>query len=538
VIKPDAVRGAQPFIICYTGGTRPLYASFRYDDGMQINAYTAGVNYVEKPTIGLLAVDPFWYEDDQQQVTLDFTDSLSADYAFARIDGNWQQLGSGFNDDVYSITVDKQRNRIFFGGLFTTANGVTVNGICYWDGTTFQPLGDATKGVAGGSVYSIAIAPNGDIWAGGSFTSAGGSATKSLAKWDVSGTNAPTVYNTATTMSSINTISIDKNYVVYIGGKFTVFMGTANANHICYSSNQGTTWIALTATPPASADPDVLASKIGSDGVSLYFGGLFTSVGGVSGTAYIAKYLSGTITALSTGRSGGVLSLEVTSDGTLYVGSLGDNFSSWNGSAWLAIGEANPPYYMAANKKSGAIYYIIFANAPLRSYVGKTVSDSDFLLADIVILQHTQLAFDANDNLYLCSGRSAATAATTSGQTSITNSSTSLAYPLITITGTTTAAATSTLTWLENQTTKQRMYFNLTIQAGETITIDLSPLKKTVTSNWRGVIYDQPLSNSDFANWLLLPGANTIAAFITGTTTGVNMLMRWRPVHWGVDGTS
>jgi phage-related protein len=126
----------------------------------------------------------------------------------------------------------------------------------------------------------------------------------------------------------------------------------------------------------------------------------------------------------------------------------------------------------------------------------------------------------------------------TSGQTSITNTSTALAYPLITITGTTTAAETSTLQWLENQTTRQVLYFNLTIQSGETITIDFTPGNKSVTSSWRGRINDNPLSNSDFANWKIIPGTNTVAAFITGTTTGVTMTARWTVTHNTIDGAT
>jgi hypothetical protein len=82
------------------------------------------------------------------------------------------------------------------------------------------------------------------------------------------------------------------------------------------------------------------------------------------------------------------------------------------------------------------------------------------------------------------------------------------------------------------------MYFYLWLVAGDVVTIDLSPLKKTVVSARRGRLLGNPLSNSDFSNWQLLPGSNTIAAYITGTTTGVTMSMIWRPVHWGVDGTS
>ena len=82
------------------------------------------------------------------------------------------------------------------------------------------------------------------------------------------------------------------------------------------------------------------------------------------------------------------------------------------------------------------------------------------------------------------------------------------------------------------------MYFNLTIQAGETVIHDLTGLQKRLTSDWRGHITDNPLKNSDVVNCKLLPGANTIATFITGTVTGVIVLLHWTPKYWGADGAA
>ena len=113
-------------------------------------------------------------------------------------------------------------------------------------------------------------------------------------------------------------------------------------------------------------------------------------------------------------------------------------------------------------------------------------------------------------------------------------SSTSV-FPVITFKATTTAASQSTLVWLENQSTGQRLYFNIAINTGETLTIDLRFGRKTVTSDWRGLIYNQPLTASDFASWALLPGSNTIAAFVTGTVTGAVLLVHSQPKHWSVD---
>jgi hypothetical protein len=107
---------------------------------------------------------------------------------------------------------------------------------------------------------------------------------------------------------------------------------------------------------------------------------------------------------------------------------------------------------------------------------------------------------------------------------------------------TTTAASQSTLLWLENQSSGERLYFNLTLNTGDRAVLDFSTGKKTVISDWMGRIPNQPLSNSDTGKFHLQPKrddaatANTLAAFITGTTTGALLLMHWDCVHHAVDG--
>ena len=90
--------------------------------------------------------------------------------------------------------------------------------------------------------------------------------------------------------------------------------------------------------------------------------------------------------------------------------------------------------------------------------------------------------------------------------------------------------------WLENQTTAEKQYYNLTVKAGETVTINARPDQTPVFSNWSGAVSNQPLQNSD--DLRLLPDSNTLAAFISGTTTGVSLLLHWTPAHLSVDGAA
>lgn len=100
---------------------------------------------------------------------------------------------SGMNDQVLALILFN--DDLIAGGKFTQAGGVEVNRIARWDGATWHPLG---QGVAGDQYLwddngdTLTIEPvvntlaiyNGDLIAGGSFTTAGGSEIHSIARWD------------------------------------------------------------------------------------------------------------------------------------------------------------------------------------------------------------------------------------------------------------------------------------------------------------------------------------------------------------------
>jgi hypothetical protein len=99
----------------------------------------------------------------------------------------WQPLGAGIGGDgppgyVWALAV--YNGALIAGGDFTTAGGVTCNDIASWDGSAWQPLGG---GMSGGGlyagVYALAVY-NGELIAGGDFTTAGGVTCSRIARWD------------------------------------------------------------------------------------------------------------------------------------------------------------------------------------------------------------------------------------------------------------------------------------------------------------------------------------------------------------------
>ncbi len=65
---------------------------------------------------------------------------------------SWSALGTGMNNIVRALAMDSNGN-LYAGGDFTTAGGTTVNKIAKWNGTSWSALGTGTSG----SVYALAI---------------------------------------------------------------------------------------------------------------------------------------------------------------------------------------------------------------------------------------------------------------------------------------------------------------------------------------------------------------------------------------------
>jgi hypothetical protein len=101
----------------------------------------------------------------------------------------WRRLGSGLNGRVFALTVydDGGGHALYAGGSFTSAGGLSTMQIARWDGSTWSPLGSGITADDGAFVRALALYDDGSgpaLYAGGSFTSAGGVAANGIARWD------------------------------------------------------------------------------------------------------------------------------------------------------------------------------------------------------------------------------------------------------------------------------------------------------------------------------------------------------------------
>ncbi|MBS1519094.1 MAG: hypothetical protein JSS91_13490 [Bacteroidetes bacterium] len=259
---------------------------------------------------------------------------------------NWSGLSYGMNNWVHALTV--YNGELIAGGQFTSAGGVSANYIAKWNGISWSPLGEGTNGeVDALTVY------NGQLIAGGRFTTAGGLDNNFIAKW-----NGTQWDDQLGGLGSYVTSLIVYNGKLVAGGYFTEADGVV-ARHIAYRGSGG--WVELGGGTGGSQGQVMALGLYGSD---LIAAGFFTSAGGQSAN-HIAKWDGNSWSTLGSGISNIVYSL-AEYKGELIAGGLflsaGGNsaksIAAWNGNSWSPLGSGI----------TGPIYQYVF---------GLTVLDSN-----------------------------------------------------------------------------------------------------------------------------------------------------------------
>jgi hypothetical protein len=223
------------------------------------------------------------------------------------------------------------------GGLFTSAGGVSANRIARWNGSMWSPLGSGMSD----HVYALAVLPNGDLVAGGQFTIAGGVSANRIARWNgsmwsplgsgISG--GPTPY--------VNALAVLQNGDLVAGGSFGSAGGISAVNIARWN---GSVW-----SPLGSGVNDRVAALAELPSGDLVAAGNFMLAGGTSAN-YIARWNGSTWSPLGTGVGGttfpSVSALAVQPNGDLVAtgdfrlaGAVSANYiARWNGSVWSPLG--------------------------------------------------------------------------------------------------------------------------------------------------------------------------------------------------------
>jgi hypothetical protein len=293
----------------------------------------------------------------------------------------------------------------------------------------------------------------------------------------------------------------------------------------------------------------VRSLAITPDGTVLYVAGWFTNYYGfpLGSPLRVAKYTvsTNTFSTVGSGFDASATEIIISPAGIVYCcgdftasGTTSMNYvAQLQGNAWIALGSGmnNSVQSIDASVSGDVVACGFFQTAggvPIRGLA--LWNGSSWVNLDIWLMtpNYTPLGvlFTPQGDLYVGGTYfSLATIQTKfSGITYITNSGTAEVSPFIYILG------QAILRWLENQTTKKRVFLNLAILSGEEVFIDFG--RGTVTSTVRGDLSYSVLPGSDFGSFTLAPGENKIAAMMIDDV-GAVMKMGYTPVHWSADAT-
>lgn len=260
----------------------------------------------------------------------------------------------GFNGDVHAFTV--YNGQLIAGGAFTTASGASANRIAVWDGNSWQPLGSGMNS----TVEALAVY-DGQLIAGGRFSSTGGGADVNyIATWDgnswqslgggmsVSGSPAP---------ACVLSLAVYNGKLI-AGGRFTE-AGGVDANSI--AAWDGNSW-----QPLGGGIGGIDIGYLFVHGLTIYngeliAGGSFFTAGDVDAIR-IAAWNGSNWRALGSGVDDRIWDLTVY-DGELIAGGAfyeaggisADYIAAWDGNSWQSLGSGMSDWVYALTVYNGEL---------------------------------------------------------------------------------------------------------------------------------------------------------------------------------------
>lgn len=185
----------------------------------------------------------------------------------------WSALSTGANGTIYALAF-AQDGTLYVAGSFTTIGGVAAAGIARWDGSTFSAMGTGRTGGTG--VFAVIVGLDGHLYATGDFTSMGGvGTTAGIAKWNTTTLAWVSIGSLGGTATGY-TLENGPDGSIYVGGDFTT-AGGVTCNRIARFN--GVTFVPLSTGLSAGS---VRSLRMTRDG-RLYVGGnnIDASVSGV-----------------------------------------------------------------------------------------------------------------------------------------------------------------------------------------------------------------------------------------------------------------
>ena len=284
---------------------------------------------------------------------------VSLDSTSGQLNSPWPLVGGSVN-----ALVSDGSGGWYIGGSFSSIGTAHADNLAHVkaDGT----LDTAFTAGTDGSVYALAASAQ-TLYVGGAFTHAGGSARAGLAAFD-RGTAALTAFNAGVTGTDPFVSALElSGTTLYVGGWFSNLGGQQRQNLGAVATGTGAT----TGWSPSTND---IVNTIAVDGSgTVYVGGFFTIVNGVSPHKLLAAFNPSTGAALSwdPGLDSGVNSsvdavdsIEINGS-TLYVGGAFENVGAQtrDGLASFDLTASPPTLKPWRPILNGAVYQLAFSGS-------------------------------------------------------------------------------------------------------------------------------------------------------------------------------
>ncbi len=227
-------------------------------------------------------------------------------------------VGSGPNGSVRSIQVQND-NRILVGGLFTTFNNINRNYITRLnvDGAndpTFNPGAGADN-----PIYATALQDDSRILVGGDFATFNGVSRRHIARLNTNGVVDVTFDPGIGTDGSIYALAVQPDGKILIAGDFNTYNNQAIKRIARLNSNGA---LDASFNPGVGANAAIRALCLQSDGKML-IGGLFTNVSGIALSAVARLNSDGTVDSAfhpGAGADNAVYTIALQDDGKIVLG--------------------------------------------------------------------------------------------------------------------------------------------------------------------------------------------------------------------------
>lgn len=520
-LNPDLGDAATTAWLRFSNGSSTLELPIQYAGGLEdIAAAGTGTGARGSNDNGTLELRLFtsaacWQSTGDTSSSLPVQTSLGTlRYVVQRsADGIW----SGFSllDGPVSALLMASDGSIYVGGQFS-------GGVARWNSNTSS--WDVLSGLTG-LVFALLEGADGTLYAAGDMSNP----ASHVVAWN------GTAWSVVGSLASVlpQAMALGHDGTLYVGG-YDPLYGPA-ATVVAWD---GSSWSDLGSGPGTRVN----ALLVDSQG-SLYAGGQFP--GGVkrwNGSSWTT--LGGGIDLVASGTLD-VLVLTQAPDGSIYAGgtfdradgALANNIARWTGVAWqaLGLGTGNTTYAIQVRPTDG----MLLAGGLFTTAGGRSLPDNmarwngySWFPLDINLISAfnpyvTAMVAPADGSLLMViSGQATARAAAV---TTVSNTGSAAAYPVVTING------PGWLTQLANWTSGDVLYLDVDLLAGETLTIDLRPGTRSLTSSFRGNLLGSIVPGSTLATWRLLPGDNRVSLFVDDETATASATIAWYTRYWSLD---